>query len=62
VKTACQTACPTGAITFGDQNNKQGSLAKKMSHPLNYEVLEEINTRPSVFYAAKVVNSSEELA
>ena len=62
VKTACQTACPTGAITFGDQNNKQGTLAKKMKHPLNYEVLEEINTRPSVFYAAKVVNSSEELA
>lgn len=62
VKTACQTACPTGAITFGDQNNKQGMLAKKLESPLNYEVLEEINTRPSVFYAAKVVNHSEELA
>lgn len=62
VKTACQTACPTGAITFGDQNNSQGELAKKLEHPLNYEVLEEINTRPSVFYSAKVVNSSEELA
>jgi molybdopterin-containing oxidoreductase family iron-sulfur binding subunit len=62
VKTACQTACPTGAITFGDQNNPQGMLAEKLDNPLNYEVLEEINTRPSVIYAAKVVNSKEELA
>jgi MoCo/4Fe-4S cofactor protein with predicted Tat translocation signal len=28
VKPACQTACPTGAITFGDRNNKDGAIAK----------------------------------
>jgi Fe-S-cluster-containing dehydrogenase component len=28
VKTACQTACPTNAITFGDQNNKESFVAK----------------------------------
>ena len=61
VKTACQTACPTGAIVFGDGNNKEGVVAKKMDHPLNYLVLEETNTRSSVNYQAKVNNRSEEL-
>jgi Fe-S-cluster-containing dehydrogenase component len=46
VKTACQTACPTGAITFGDMNN-EGKLAKKLENPLNYIVLEEINVKSS---------------
>ena len=61
VKTACQTACPTGAIVFGDQNNKSGALAKKLESPLNYVVLEEINARSSVNYSAKVTNKKEEL-
>ncbi len=61
VRTACQTACPTGAITFGDRNNKEGDVAKKMDNPLNYLVLEEINVEPSVLYTAKVNNRSEAL-
>ncbi len=61
VKTACQTACPTGAITFGDGNNKEGAVASRLSHPLNYLVLEEVNTRSSVNYQARVNNRSEEL-
>ena len=61
IKTACQTACPTGAIVFGDGNNKEGKVARKLENPLNYLVLEETNTRPSVNYQAKVNNRSEEL-
>lgn len=61
VKSACQTACPTGAIVFGDQNNQEGELHSRMANPLNYLVLEEVNTRSSVLYTAKVVNRSEEL-
>lgn len=61
VKSACQTACPTGAIVFGDKNNKDSEVAKRTANPLNYLVLEEVNTRPSVIYSAKVVNRSEEL-
>jgi molybdopterin-containing oxidoreductase family iron-sulfur binding subunit len=59
--TACETACPTGAITFGDQNNKEGDLHKKFESHLNYILLEETNVRSSVNYAAKVINSNEEL-
>jgi molybdopterin-containing oxidoreductase family iron-sulfur binding subunit len=61
VRTACQTACPTGAIVFGDRNNKSGDLSKKLDNPLNYIVLEEIGVRSSVNYTAKVVNRSENL-
>ena len=61
VRTACQTACPTGAIVFGDRNNKSGDLSKKLDNPLNYIVLEEIGVRSSVNYTAKVINRSENL-
>ncbi len=59
VKSACQTACVTGAITFGDFNNKDGELNKATNNPLNYIVLEEINVRSSVGYNIKVHNKDE---
>lgn len=59
VKTACQTACPTGAITFGDMNNEEGDLSKKLASPLNYIVLEEVNTRSAVNYQARIINKAE---
>ncbi len=62
VHTACQMACPTGAITFGDTNNKESAVAQAYENPLNYIVLEEVGTRPSVQYTAKVINKAEELA
>ena len=61
VKSACQTACPTGAITFGDGNNKDGAVASRLENPLNYLVLEETDVRPSVNYQARVNNRNEEL-
>jgi molybdopterin-containing oxidoreductase family iron-sulfur binding subunit len=61
VRTACQTACPTGAITFGDRNIKGGDVSEKIKNPLNYLALEEVNTQPGVFYAARVHNPLEEL-
>jgi len=61
VKTACQTACPTEAITFGDMNNHEGSLFKKIENPLNYIVLEEVNVKSVVHYTMKVNNRDENL-
>lgn len=61
VRTACQTACPTGAITFGDKNNPEGQLAKKLENPLNYLVLEEVNVASSVNYTMKVHNRDQSL-
>jgi molybdopterin-containing oxidoreductase family iron-sulfur binding subunit len=62
VKSACQTSCPTGAITFGDINIKDSAINKALNNPLNYQVLEEINVRPSVTYSAVVTNSSDKLS
>ncbi|MEL7021874.1 MAG: hypothetical protein AAGK47_09705, partial [Bacteroidota bacterium] len=62
VKTACQTACPTGGIVFGDLNNKDGELVKAMDTNLAYQVLEEVNIRPSVTYTAKVVNRDDQMS
>jgi Fe-S-cluster-containing dehydrogenase component len=61
VKTACQSACPTGAITFGDVNNKETAIAQKLENPLNYIVLEEVNVRSAVNYTMKVNNRDESL-
>jgi MoCo/4Fe-4S cofactor protein with predicted Tat translocation signal len=61
VKSACQTACPTGAIVFGDTNDENSEIAKRFKNELNYIVLEEVNTRPSVQYTTRVTNRDEAL-
>jgi molybdopterin-containing oxidoreductase family iron-sulfur binding subunit len=61
VKTACQTACPTGAITFGNRNDKSSEVSQVMKSALNYRVLNEVNTDSNVTYSAKVINKDEKL-
>ena len=61
VKTACQTACPTGAINFGNRNDKGSDISKTLKSSLNYRVLEEVNTDSNVSYSAKVINKDETL-
>lgn len=56
VKTACQQACPSGAIIFGDLNDKESQLVKETSSKRNYHLLEEIHTLPSVSYLTKIRN------
>ncbi len=59
VRSACQTACPTGAIVFGNLNNPESAVNKAAEGvgDLAYQVLEEINVRPGVKYSAKIYNS-----
>jgi MoCo/4Fe-4S cofactor protein with predicted Tat translocation signal len=59
VKTACQTACPTGAITFGNGNDPESTVSKKIENPMNYLVLEDINVAPNVVYSMKVNNRAD---
>ncbi len=56
VKTACQTACPTQAIVFGDMNDPASRVAQAKSSPRNYGLLEDLNTRPRTTYLAAVRN------
>jgi molybdopterin-containing oxidoreductase family iron-sulfur binding subunit len=61
IVTACQAACPTQAIVFGDLNDAQSEVAGLKREPLNYGLLTELNTRPRTTYLAKVTNPNPEL-
>jgi MoCo/4Fe-4S cofactor protein with predicted Tat translocation signal len=61
VATACQAACPTQAIIFGDINDSQSRVAALKREPLNYGLLAELNTRPRTTYLAKLTNPNPEL-
>jgi molybdopterin-containing oxidoreductase family iron-sulfur binding subunit len=56
VVTACQAVCPAGAILFGDAKDDKSVVAKAKASPLNYGLLEELNTRPRTTYLAEVRN------
>ncbi len=60
VLTACQQACPAGAIIFGDMNDPSSRVARLRQSDRGYHVLEELNVRPSVTYLAKVWNTHTE--
>lgn len=62
VQTACQQACGTEAIVFGDMNDKESKVSKLRAHNLGYHVLEELNTKPNVTYLAKLRNTHSEEA
>jgi Fe-S-cluster-containing dehydrogenase component/anaerobic selenocysteine-containing dehydrogenase len=59
VKTACQVACPTGAIKFGDLNDPDSDVSKLRDHNLGYHVLEALNVRPNIAYIARLRNTIE---
>jgi molybdopterin-containing oxidoreductase family iron-sulfur binding subunit len=61
VQTACQQACPAGAIVFGNLNDKNSRVAQLKEQPLNYGLLAELNTRPRTTYQAMVFNPNPEI-
>ena len=61
-RTACQQACPTNAITFGNMNDKASALYKTRREEQaerTFYVLEDIHSLPNVNYLAKVRNTEE---
>jgi len=61
VKTACQQACPTDAIVFGNVNDKESEITKTREDNQGrlFYVLEMIHTLPNVSYLAKVRNTDK---
>ena len=61
IKTACQQACPTDAIIFGDLNDASSHVARLQAEARNYAMLAELNTRPRTTYLAAIRNVNPEL-
>jgi molybdopterin-containing oxidoreductase family iron-sulfur binding subunit len=58
IKTACQQACPTQAITFGDANDPESAITKARNDDRNFYMLEELGVKATVSYLVKVRNES----
>jgi MoCo/4Fe-4S cofactor protein with predicted Tat translocation signal len=61
IQTACQQACPTRAIEFGDLNDPDCVARRLKESVLNYELLGELNTLPRTTYLAGVRNPNPAL-
>ncbi len=62
VKTACQQACPSDAIYFGDLTDNASVVAQTKRNERNYLLLEELNIRPRTSYLAKLRNPNDATA
>jgi molybdopterin-containing oxidoreductase family iron-sulfur binding subunit len=62
IVTACQQACPTDAISFGNINDKSSKVRRLKEQGRSYGVLADLNTRPRTTYVAGVLNVNQELA
>jgi molybdopterin-containing oxidoreductase family iron-sulfur binding subunit len=56
-QTACSAACSSGAMVFGDINNKESKVAKLVEDKRAYHLLEHVGTKPNVVYHVKVRNT-----
>jgi molybdopterin-containing oxidoreductase family iron-sulfur binding subunit len=61
VVTACQAACPTRAISFGDMNDSQAAVTEWKESPLHYSLLSDLNTQPRTTYLAALRNPNPAL-
>ncbi len=62
IVTACQQACPTSAITFGNTNDPASAVTQRKATQRDYQVLADLNYRPRTTYTASVINPNSELA
>ncbi|GAB1447010.1 MAG: TAT-variant-translocated molybdopterin oxidoreductase [Cyclobacteriaceae bacterium] len=72
IVTACQAACTSGAIVFGDMNDAESQISKllqitrnekrpnspdkNIGNPRAYRALEEIGVKPNIYYLTKIKN------
>jgi Fe-S-cluster-containing dehydrogenase component len=62
IVTACQGACPSDAIVFGDINDKKSRVARSKASPRDYGLLSDLGTNPRTTYLAAVGNPNPRLA
>jgi len=54
VVTACQAACPTQAIVFGDVSRPDSAVSTRKAGGRDYDLLAEAQTRPRTTYQARI--------
>jgi len=57
-QTACSNACSSGAMIFGDINNKEDKVTALKDDKRSYHLLEHVGTQPNVVYQVKVTNKA----
>jgi len=61
IVTACQQACPTQTIVFGNMRDEGSAVARLRKDPRSYLLLEELQTRPRTSHLAKLRNPNPEI-
>ena len=61
LKSACQQACPTNALTFGSLHDPNTQVSQRHADPRRFDVLHELNTKPRTVYLTKIKNPNPEL-
>jgi len=61
IRTACQNACPTEAIAFGDIADPTTAVAQAKANDRDYSLLGYLNTRPRTTYLARLRNPNPEM-
>ena len=56
-KVACSSACTTGAMVFGDINDKDSKVSELKANDRMYHLLESVGTKPNVMYQTKIRNT-----
>ena len=61
IVTACQSACATNAIEFGNIADPDSDVSKKRADVRSYGMLEQLNVKPRTEYLARVTNPHKRL-
>jgi molybdopterin-containing oxidoreductase family iron-sulfur binding subunit len=62
IATACESACPSRAIVFGDLSDPSSRVSRRKRDVRTYGLLAELNTRPRTTYLKKLGNPNPELS